>query len=133
MILIPSFIVGDDLRRGALRPILNGYVGVDTSINAVCPQNRHMSAKVRVFVDFLAARFGPDPYWGAALQGVGAAPGYQAALEFQSQWVSRKGGAIGEAAGMCRLWADSLRLLASPVGQGPSGRRIHSRAKHQFR
>ncbi|MBV5335682.1 hypothetical protein JZU48_01300, partial [bacterium] len=39
----------------------------ETGVYAVYPQNRHLSSKVRAFVDFLAARFHPTPYWDAAL------------------------------------------------------------------
>ena len=35
----------------------------DIHVNAIWPENRHLSAKVRTFVDFLIARFGPEPYW----------------------------------------------------------------------
>jgi DNA-binding transcriptional LysR family regulator len=33
------------------------------ALNAVYPHSRHLSPKVRAFVDFLADRFGPRPYW----------------------------------------------------------------------
>ncbi len=59
----PTFIVGDDLRKKRLVSVLDEYAETDRSIYAVYPQNRHLSAKVRVFVDFLADRFGPEPYW----------------------------------------------------------------------
>jgi hypothetical protein len=29
----------------------------------VYPPERHLTAKVRVFIDFLASRFGPEPPW----------------------------------------------------------------------
>ena len=32
-------------------------------IHAVYPHRKHLSAKVRTFVDFLHARFQPTPYW----------------------------------------------------------------------
>ena len=33
------------------------------SLRALYPHNRYLSAKVRAFVDFLAARFGQEPPW----------------------------------------------------------------------
>lgn len=63
IMLSPTFIVGDDLRAGRLVPILADYVDADTGIYAVYPQTRHLSPKVRALIDFLAARFGPKPYW----------------------------------------------------------------------
>src|SRR5258707_346882 len=35
----------------------------EISIYAIYPQTRHLSVKVRVFIDFLAERFGGPPYW----------------------------------------------------------------------
>ena len=34
-----------------------------SGIFALYPHNRHLSAKVRAFVDFLVARFGPGGDW----------------------------------------------------------------------
>ena len=31
--------------------------------DAVYPHRRHLPAKTRVFIDFLADSFGPEPYW----------------------------------------------------------------------
>jgi len=33
------------------------------TLNAVYPPTRHITPKVRAFVDFLSERFGPVPYW----------------------------------------------------------------------
>jgi len=63
LMLSPTFIVGDDLRQGHLQPALTDFMETDRAIYAVYPHNRHLSAKVRVFVDFLAERFGPKPHW----------------------------------------------------------------------
>ena len=60
---LPTFIVGRDLQAGALVSVLADYVAQDSGLYAVYPQARHLSPKVRVFVDFLGERFGPHPYW----------------------------------------------------------------------
>ena len=64
-------MVGPDIQSGALSRVFAEYEvspgALDTSIYAVFPYNRHLSPKVRVFVDFLAGRFGPVPYWDASL------------------------------------------------------------------
>jgi DNA-binding transcriptional LysR family regulator len=57
-----------DVRRqledGSLVPLLPGYdFGTDVSIYAVYPHRRHLPAKTRVFIDYLAESFGPEPYW----------------------------------------------------------------------
>ena len=67
IMLSPTFIAGDDLRSGALVPLLSQWTEADTGIFAVYPHSRHLSPKVRAFVDFLAARFSPAPYWDAGL------------------------------------------------------------------
>jgi DNA-binding transcriptional LysR family regulator len=61
--LLPTFIVGGDLRQSLLRPVLSQYVSSDTAIYAVYPHSRHLSPKVRACVDFMASRFGPNPSW----------------------------------------------------------------------
>ena len=65
LIYLPSFIVGDDLQAGRLVSVLDDFTLVGSTVNAVYPHARHLSPKVRVFVDFLAERFGPEPYWDA--------------------------------------------------------------------
>jgi len=64
--LLPTFIVGDDLREGRLMTVLDRFIPQDMTLNAVYPHARHLSPKVRAFVDFLAVRFGPRPYWDFA-------------------------------------------------------------------
>jgi DNA-binding transcriptional LysR family regulator len=65
IVSIPSFMVDKMLADGRLVPVLESYPIPERGIYAVWPQGRHLSAKVRTFVDFLAARFAPEPYWDA--------------------------------------------------------------------
>jgi DNA-binding transcriptional LysR family regulator len=58
----PDFIVGPDVRAGRLTPLLRGYAPAASNIYVVYPSRRHLSAKVRVFADFLAERFA-KPDW----------------------------------------------------------------------
>jgi DNA-binding transcriptional LysR family regulator len=60
---LPTFLVGSDLQAGALVTVLDQFLVQDITVNAVYPHSRHLSPKVRAFVDFLAERFGPRPYW----------------------------------------------------------------------
>ena len=60
---LPTFMVGRDLQAGTLRTVLTEYAPPDPSIYAVYPPNRQLSRRVRLFIDFLADRFGPPPYW----------------------------------------------------------------------
>lgn len=61
--LIPSFSIAGELKSGELVNVLPDYIDTETSVYAVYPHSRHLSAKVRAFVDFLRHRFGPEPYW----------------------------------------------------------------------
>jgi DNA-binding transcriptional LysR family regulator len=61
--LLPTFIVGADLQEGTLRSILTDYTAPEISVYAIYPQTRHLSVKVRVFIDFLVERFGGRQYW----------------------------------------------------------------------
>jgi DNA-binding transcriptional LysR family regulator len=49
---------------GSLVEVCTGYTfHSDVAIYAVYPSRRFLPAKTRVFIDFLAESFGPDPYW----------------------------------------------------------------------
>jgi len=56
IICVPSFIVGADLAEGLLVRLLDDYEPVETPVSAVYPHGRFLSAKVRAFVDLLAAQ-----------------------------------------------------------------------------
>lgn len=57
LLLEPGFIVEPHIRSGALVPLLTRYRLTEYGIHAVYPHRKHLSAKVRTFVDFLAQRF----------------------------------------------------------------------------
>ncbi|WP_374372761.1 LysR family transcriptional regulator [Dongia sp.] len=59
----PTFLIGADLRAGRLVEILPDYRMPDIDILALYPSRRHLSAKVRVMVDFMAASFAGTPPW----------------------------------------------------------------------
>lgn len=59
--LLPAFLVDADLQAGRLRAVLTDYVSEDADVYLIYPHSRHLSPKVRVFVDFLADRFKDDP------------------------------------------------------------------------
>ena len=48
--------------------LLPDYSHAESPISAVYPHARHLSAKVRSFVDFLAGRFGERPPWDAWME-----------------------------------------------------------------
>lgn len=59
----PDFIVAPAVRSGSLVRLLRGFTPPSVGIHATYPSRRHLSAKVRTFIDFLAARFAGTPPW----------------------------------------------------------------------
>lgn len=59
----PDFIVHPFIESGQLVPILKNWLPPPSPIYAVYPSRRHLSAKVRSFVDFLAAHFAQRAGW----------------------------------------------------------------------
>ena len=54
----PGFIVDDDIAAGRLVRVLPGWHSPEMGVYAVYPSRKHLSAKVRTFVDFLASTLG---------------------------------------------------------------------------
>ncbi|MEL7536442.1 MAG: LysR family transcriptional regulator [Pseudomonadota bacterium] len=61
--LLPTFIVGAELQDGRLRSVLHDFPPAALTLSALYPRNRHLSTKVRLFVEMLDERFGGRPYW----------------------------------------------------------------------
>ncbi|MCX7902053.1 MAG: LysR family transcriptional regulator [Burkholderiaceae bacterium] len=59
IVLQPDFLVDGALRAGALVRVLPDYQGVPADIWAVYPSRRHLSVKVRLFVEHVATYFIP--------------------------------------------------------------------------
>jgi DNA-binding transcriptional LysR family regulator len=60
VVLQPQFLLAEDLATGKLTEILRDYRAPDLGIYAVYPSQRHLSAKVRSFVDFVAEKLAPS-------------------------------------------------------------------------
>ena len=61
--LLPTFIASPGITSGALEVILRDYPLEEGGLHAVMPPGRATTARVRALVDFLVARFGPEPDW----------------------------------------------------------------------
>jgi DNA-binding transcriptional LysR family regulator len=69
--LMATWCASDELRSGALVPILPEYPLISTqTLWALYPSSRELAPKVRVFVDWLVDRFGNQPYWDHGLEGI---------------------------------------------------------------
>ncbi|MDP4944851.1 MAG: LysR family transcriptional regulator [Alishewanella sp.] len=56
LVQLPDYYVSDNLQQGELVAVLSELRQPDEGIWAIYPQNRHLSAKVRVLVDYLASK-----------------------------------------------------------------------------
>jgi DNA-binding transcriptional LysR family regulator len=56
-------MISDLLASGALVPLLPDYQAPELEIVALYPHRRHMTAKVRAFIDMLVERFVDEQRW----------------------------------------------------------------------
>ena len=63
IVSLPTFVVGEDVRAGRLKVLLSRWELATSAIYAVYLPTRHLAPKVRVLIDFLLEKFGPEPYW----------------------------------------------------------------------
>jgi DNA-binding transcriptional LysR family regulator len=57
---LPDFAIGRQLREGVLIIVLDDYTDRSGPLRILWPSSRHLSPKLRVFVDFLAANLVPS-------------------------------------------------------------------------
>lgn len=58
---LPLFACSEDLSEGRLRRVLDAWSVAERPVHAVYPATRHLTPKVRAFLDFLAARLLEQP------------------------------------------------------------------------
>ena len=66
LVQLPSYVLSQDIKSGALLPLLTGHEADNRDVYAVYPASRHLSPKVRAFVDYLVATLGRPSYWEEA-------------------------------------------------------------------
>lgn len=57
LIQAPRYRLEEDFRRGSLVPVLEATPPMPTSVSVVYPRAKHLSPRLRVFIDWLAQRF----------------------------------------------------------------------------
>ncbi len=72
IILQPAFIVHQALEDGRLVEVLAAYPAGELTIHAIYPPTRHLSARVRTFIDHLVACYQPRTPWETAKPGAEA-------------------------------------------------------------
>lgn len=60
---VPSFVAAEALRAGRIQQVLRDFEAEPYGVHALYPHSRHLAAKVRVLVDFLAERYRGTPPW----------------------------------------------------------------------
>jgi DNA-binding transcriptional LysR family regulator len=63
IILTPSFIAWQAVATGDLVPLMPDHWPPHLNAYAVYPPTRYLSRRARTLIDFLAERFGENPYW----------------------------------------------------------------------
>ncbi len=63
IVIQPTFLAAEAIRSGHLVPILRDVDWPVSPAYAVYPPTRHLSYRVRAFIDFLADRFAGKPQW----------------------------------------------------------------------
>ena len=66
LILHPTFYLYEAMRAGKLVQVLVDHTWPELSAYAVYPPTRHLSIRVRAFIDFVAERLAGEPYWDSA-------------------------------------------------------------------
>jgi len=62
---LPAFVCADDIKAGRLVPLLCDWSYKSTPIHALYPSNRHLSVKVRSFVDYIVEELRREQPWNA--------------------------------------------------------------------
>lgn len=63
VVQLPAFYVDEALRSGQLTQLLSDHAWPELSAYAVYPPTRHLSSRVRAFIDFVADHLAGEPYW----------------------------------------------------------------------
>lgn len=68
IVQVGAYLVADDLRAGRLVPVLEAWALPGAPVCAVYPHRRHLTPKVRVLIDDIAARWSAGAPWGHCAQ-----------------------------------------------------------------
>ena len=63
IVSLPSFIASSAIQSGSLEVLLRDFPLEEIGLYLVMPPGRASTARIRTLIDFLAARFGPEPSW----------------------------------------------------------------------
>lgn len=67
IVSVATFIAVDAVKSGKLKVVMPDFVTLGPPVSAVYLPNRHLAARVRAFLDFLATVVPPNPPWDRAV------------------------------------------------------------------
>jgi LysR family transcriptional regulator, regulator for bpeEF and oprC len=73
IVSVATFLAADAVKAGRLKVILREFVTKGPTVSAVYLPTRHLSTRIRAFLDFLAAVVPEEPAWDRAVLGSGGA------------------------------------------------------------
>jgi DNA-binding transcriptional LysR family regulator len=62
---LPDFLVRPDVAAGRLVHLLPDCVEETVGVHALYPEQKHLSARIRLFIDLMVEQLGPNPPWRA--------------------------------------------------------------------
>ncbi|MEX2643481.1 MAG: LysR substrate-binding domain-containing protein, partial [Acetobacterales bacterium] len=75
IVLVPTFLCAEEVAAGRLVPLLRDWTPMPGgAVHALFHESRNLLPKVRVFVDYLAERFGAAPSWDRLIADARPAP-----------------------------------------------------------
>ncbi len=77
--------VASDLRAGHLVSVLDDFAAPPNGIFAVVPQRKHLSLRVRLWIDFLKEHYGQADYWMRAASAPWSGPASDTASDIASE------------------------------------------------
>ena len=63
LVQLPTYMIGLDIQSGRLKPVLEDYEPEPLPINLIYAHRKHVSIKIRSFVDYMKYYFETPPYW----------------------------------------------------------------------
>lgn len=60
---LPTYLIGEDLRKGNLIPILEAFQVKPEPVRLMYPSRRHLSPRIRMFIDMLVESWGNGVPW----------------------------------------------------------------------
>ena len=63
LVQLPTYMVGLDIQSERLKPVLENYEPEPLPINLIYAHRKHMSMKIRSFVNYMKDYFESPPYW----------------------------------------------------------------------